>query len=74
MKLFKSTIDNLHKTIFVIITSSLIISFFNVVIAKFIIYIIDGIVMNNTELPQYLRVMFYDDSIISKIIVTAIFM
>lgn len=74
MKLFKSTIDNLYKTILMIITSSLIISFLNVVIAKFIVYIIDGIAMNNTELPQYLIMFFYDDSIFSKIIVAAIFM
>lgn len=74
MKLFKSTIENLHEVILIIIASSGIICFFNVVIAKFIVYIVDGIVMKNIELPNYLTIFFYSDDIMSKIIVVAIFM
>jgi len=74
MKLFKATTNNLYKIILMIIIASGIISFFNVVIAKFIVYVVDGIVMNNIELPNYLMMFFYSDSISSKIIVTAIFM
>lgn len=74
MRLFKLIINNLYKVIFMIVVSSLIISFFNVVIAKFIVYIIDGIVMNNIDLPNYLTMFFYNDSVLSKIIVVAIFM
>lgn len=74
MKLFKSSIANLYNVILIIIISSGIISFFNVVISKFIVYIVDGIVMNNIDLPNYLTIFFYDDSILSKLIVAAIFM
>ncbi len=74
MKLFKSTIQNLYKIILMIVISSAIISFFNVVIAKFIVYIVDGIVMNNIDLPNYLTIVFYNDNTLSKIIVTSIFM
>lgn len=74
MKLFNSTIENLYKIILMIVISSAIISFFNVVIAKFIVYIVDGIVMNNIYLPKYLTIFFYNDNILTKIIVTSIFM
>ena len=74
MKLFKSSIANLYNVILIIIISSGIISFFNVVISKFIVYIVDGIVMNNIDLPNYLTIFFYNDSILSKLIVAAIFM
>ena len=74
MKLFKATIENLYKVILMIIISSAIICFFNVVMAKFIIYVIDGIVMSNVNLPNYLTTFFYNDSKLSKIIVAAIFM
>lgn len=74
MKLFKATIENLYKVILMIVISSSIICFFNVVMAKFIIYVVDGIVMNNVNLPNYLTIFFYDDSKLSKIIVAAIFM
>lgn len=74
MKLFKATIENLYKVILMIIISSAIICFFNVVMAKFIIYVVDGIVMSNVNLPNYLTTFFYNDSKLSKIIVAAIFM
>lgn len=74
MKLFKSTIENLYKVILMIVISSGIISFFNVVIAKFIVYVVDGIVMKNIELPNYLTMFFYSDDTFSRIIIAAIFM
>lgn len=57
-----------------IVISSGIISFFNVVIAKFIVYVIDGIVIKNIELPNYLTMLFYSDDTFSKIIIAAILM
>ena len=74
MKLFKATIENLYRVILMIVISSAIICFFNVVMAKFIIYVVDGIVMNNVDIPNYLNIYFYDDSKLSKIIVAAVFM
>lgn len=74
MKLFKMTTKNLHKTILTIVFSSMTICFFNVVMSKFIIYIIDGIVMKNEHLPSYLTIFFYNHTVFSKIVVTAIFM
>ncbi len=74
MKLFKSTVENLYKVILMIVISSGIISFFNVIIAKFIVYVIDGIVMKNIELPSYLTMLFYSDDTFSKIIIAAILM
>lgn len=74
MKLFKATIENLYKIILMIVISSGIISFFNVVIAKFIVYVVDGIVMKNIELPNYLTMFFYNDDTLSRIIIVAIFM
>lgn len=74
MKLFKSTVENLYKVILMIVISSGIISFFNVVIAKFIVYVVDGIVMKNIELPNYLIMFFYSDDTFSRIIIAAIFM
>lgn len=74
MKLFKATIENLYRVILMIVISSAIICFFNVVMAKFIIYVVDGIVMNNVDIPNYLNIFFYDDSKLSKIIVAAVFM
>lgn len=57
-----------------IIISSGIISFFNVIIAKFIVYVVDGIVMKNIELPSYLTMFFYSDDTLLKIIIVAILM
>ena len=57
-----------------IVISSGIISFLNVIIAKFIVYIVDGIVMKNIELPSYLTMFFYSDDTLSKIIIVAILM
>lgn len=57
-----------------IIISSGIISFFNVIIAKFIVYVVDGIVMKNVELPSYLTMFFYSDDTLFKIIIVAILM
>ncbi len=57
-----------------IIISSGIISFFNVIIAKFIVYVVDGIVMKNIELPSYLTMFFNSDNTLSKIIIIAILM
>lgn len=74
MKLFKATIENLYKIILMIVISSGIISFFNVVIAKFIVYVVDGIVMKNIELPNHLTMFFYNDDTLSRIIIAAIFM
>ena len=74
MKLFKAIIGDLYKVILMIVISSAIICFFNVVMAKFIIYIVDGIVMNSIDLPNYLTIFFYNDNKLSKIIVAAIFM
>lgn len=74
MKLFKSTIENLYKVILMIVILSGIIIFFNVVIAKFIVYALDGIVMKNIELPNYLIMFFYSDDTFSRIIIAAIFM
>ena len=74
MKLFKLVMKNLYDKILKVIISSIVICFFNVVLAKFIIYIVDGIVMGNIGLPNYLTMFFYKDSILSKIIITAIFM
>lgn len=74
MKLFRSTMKNLYNIILMIVISSIIICFFNVVIAKFIVYIVDGIIMNSIELPHYLIILFYNDSILSKIFIMAILM
>lgn len=74
MKLFKAIIGDLYKAILMIVISSAIICFFNVVMAKFIIYVVDGIVMNSIDLPNYLTIFFYNDNKLSKIIVAAIFM
>ncbi len=74
MKLFKAIIGDLYKVILMIVISSAIICFFNVVMAKFIIYVVDGIVMNSIDLPNYLTIFFYNDNKLSKIIVAAIFM
>lgn len=57
-----------------IIISSGIISFFNVIIAKFIVYVVDGIVMKNIELPSYLTMFLYSDDTLPKIIIVAILM
>ena len=48
----------LYGIIFVIVISSGIISFLNVMMAKFIVYIVDGIVMNDAKLPNYLTMFF----------------
>ena len=74
MKLFKAIIGDLYKAILMIVISSAIICFFYVVMAKFIIYVVDGIVMNSIDLPNYLTIFFYNDNKLSKIIVAAIFM
>lgn len=74
MKLFKETTKNLYHVILIIVISSAVANFLNVVTAKFITYIVDGIVMNQITIPNYLTKFFYDDDILSKIIVVAIFM
>lgn len=49
-------------------------SFLTIYLTKFISFVIDGVIMQKSELPKYITNFFYDDNIYSKLIILAIFM
>lgn len=73
-KIFKITMRETKKYILGILASSLLSSFLTIYLTKFILFVIDGVIMQKSELPKYITNFFYDDNIYSKLIILAIFM
>lgn len=53
---------------------SLISSFFMIYLTKFISFVVDGVIMQTSTLPQYIVNSFYSDDVKSKLFVLAIYM
>ena len=72
-KVFKVTMWQTKKYILGILICSLLSSFLTIYLTKFISFVIDGVVMQKSELPKYITNFFYDDTIYSKLIILTIF-
>ena len=65
-KVFKVTMWQTKKYILGILICSLLSSFLTIYLTKFISFVIEGVIMQKSELPKYITNFFYDDTIYSK--------
>lgn len=73
-KVFKITINKTQKYIIGILICSLISSFFTIYLTKYISFVIDGVIMQKVELPNYITNFFFYNDIYFKLAVLAAFM
>lgn len=73
-QVLKIAIQGAKKYAFGILICSLISSFFTIYLTKYISFVIDGVIMQTSSLPQYITNSFYNDDIKSKLIVLAAYM
>ncbi len=73
-KVFKITINRTQKYIIGILICSLISSFFTIYLTKYISFVIDGVIMQKVELPNYITNFFFYNDIYFKLAVLAAFM
>ena len=73
-EVLKIATNKVKKYLVGVLICSLIMSKLTVKLTKYISYIIDGVIMQKIELPQYLINSFYSDETTSKLAVTAAYM
>lgn len=73
-EVLKIATNKAKKYLIGVLICSLIMSKLTVKLTKYISYIIDGVIMQKIELPQYLINSFYSDETTSKLAVTAVYM
>ncbi len=73
-EVLKVAIKGTKKYIIGILICSFISAFFMIYLTKYISYVIDGVIMQTSSLPQYLTNSFYSNEIKDKLIVLVIYM
>lgn len=73
-QLLKVAIKKTNKYSIGILICSIISSFFTIYLTKYISFVIDGVIMQTSSLPQYITNSFYSDDIKAKLMVLAIYM
>ena len=73
-EVLKIATNRVKRYMLEILICSIISSFLMINLIKFISYLIDGVIMNTSTLPQYLQNSFYSNDIQSKLIVLTIYM
>lgn len=73
-QVLKIAIKGTKKYILGILICSLISSFLSIYLTKFISFVIDGVIMQKSNLPEYIINSFYSDDIKHKLSVLAIYM
>lgn len=73
-EVLKITINGTKKYILGILVCSLISSFLTIHLTKFIAFVIDGVIMQTSNLPEYITNSFYNNDIKSRLIVLALYM
>ncbi len=73
-RVFKIATKGTKEYIIGISICSLISSFFMIYLTKFISFVVDGVIMQTSTLPQYIVNSFYSDDVKSKLFVLAIYM
>lgn len=73
-QILKQMSKGVKKYITGILICGIISSFFNVQLTKFVMYMIDGVVTNKTQIPEFVTMFFYQNEIYFKLVVLAIFM
>ncbi|WP_289130377.1 ABC transporter ATP-binding protein [uncultured Clostridium sp.] len=73
-EVLKVALKNSKKYIIGILISSLISSYLLISLAKFISYVIDGVIMETGQIPSFIVSSFYNNDMISKLIVLGIYM
>lgn len=73
-QLLKQISKGVKNYIIGILTCGIISSFFNVQLIKFVMYMIDGVIMKKAEIPSYVSMFFYQDEAYHRLFVLAIFM
>lgn len=73
-QLLKQISKGVKNYIIGILICGIISSFFNVQLIKFVMYMIDGVIMKKAEIPSYVSMFFYQDEVYHRLFVLAIFM
>lgn len=73
-QLLKVAIKKTNKYSIGILICSIISSFFTIYLTKYISFVIDGVIMQTSSLPQYITNSFYSDDIRAKLMVLAVYM
>ena len=73
-EVLKVALKNSKKYIIGILISSLISSYLLISLAKFISYVIDGVIMETSQLPSFIVNSFYSNEVVSKLIILGIYM
>lgn len=73
-QVLKIALKGVKKYIFGILICSLISSFLMIYLTKFISFVVDGVIMQTSSLPEYINNSFYSDNIKAKLIVLAVYM
>ncbi len=73
-KVINTAINGAKRYMFGILISSLVTSFFAIHLTKYISYIIDGVIKQTMDLPQYIKRSFFIDSTEGKLFVLVIYM
>lgn len=73
-KVINTAINGAKRYMFGILISSLVTSFFAIHLTKYISYIIDGVIKQTMDLPQYIKRSFFIDSTKGKLFVLVIYM
>lgn len=73
-ELIKQMSKGIKVYIIGILICGIISSFFTVYLTKFVMYMIDGVITNKTEIPNYISMFFKYNEVYYKIFILAIFM
>ncbi len=73
-KVINTAINGAKRYMFGILICSLVTSFFVIHLTKYISYIIDGVIKQTMDLPQYIKRSFFIDSTEGKLFVLVIYM
>lgn len=73
-ELIKQMSKGIKVYIIGILICGIISSFFTVYLTKFVMYMIDGVITNKTEIPNYISMFFEYNEVYYKIFILAIFM
>lgn len=72
--IFSKSLKGTKLYMLAILICSTISSFLTIYLTKFISFVIDGVIMQKTTLPQYITKSFYSNDIKSKLIILAVYM
>ena len=74
IEVLKIVLKKSKKYIVGILICSLISSYLLIYLTKFISYVVDGVIMQTSQLPNFIVKSFYDNGMVSKLVILGIYM